>query len=195
MLNRTTLEFLGGRNVAIGGGDLQAKFGGIAQQAAAIGRMRSIGREILREESRSEGYGSVIGGGMTEAKAFVAKRNRMAKDLHKAFDQGREKNYKRFMKHTFDSTGNLRLGHSSGNSRVSTGFDMPLDQHLNPTQRGVRLHNAYRDFGYSDMQVSAALTKRNNAGMFTRNQKGQFLSSSRQVGNDTVSHWGRFQSL
>lgn len=196
MLNRTTLEFLAGRSTATSGDDLQTKFSGIAQQAAAIGRMRSIGREILREESRTEGYGSVIGGGgMNEAEAFVAKRNRMAKDLHKAFDQGSEGHYKRFMKHTFDSTGNLRLGHSSGNSRVSTGFDMPLDRRLDPTQRGIRLFNAYRDFGYSDMQTLTALTKRNNAGMFTSNQKGQSLSSSRQVGKDTVDHRGRFQNL
>ena len=194
-LNRATLEFMGGRKTANElSAPLTQKFQGIAQQAAAEGRMRSLGREILREESRTEGYGGTFRAApsLTEHQGFVEKRNHMAKDLHSAFEKGHVDSYKRFLKHTFDSTGNLRLGQSSGNSRVSTGFDMPLDPGLNPTQRGKNLLQAYKSFGYQDMQQETALTKRNNSGLFTTNQSGSKLSSSKQVAPDSVSYRRRF---
>ncbi len=192
-MNRTTLEFLKGGKQS-GQGNLKNKFGGIAQQAAAIGRMRGLGREILREESRTEGYGSVVNGGSkSEHGAFIAKRNKMSKDISRAFERGDENAYKRFMKHTFDSTGNLRLGQGSGNSRVSTGFDMPLDSNLKPTQRGSRLLHAYKTFGYQDMITDGKIGKRNASGLFTTNLRGSNLSSSRQKHDDTIDHSRRFR--
>jgi hypothetical protein len=178
-LNRSTLEFV--------------STGSPMHQAAAIGRMRGFAREIMREETGGEGYGKVVDtSNMTPQQAFVAKRNAMSKDLLKAFEGGNVGAYKQYMKHTFDSTGNLRLGHGSGNSRVSTGFDMPLDSQSQPTQRGQRLLKAYDIFGYQDMMKDEKIGKRNAAGLFTTNQKGSKLSSSRQVKDDTVDHHRRF---
>lgn len=178
-LNRATLEF--------------ASTASPMHQAAAIGRMRGFAREIMREETGGEGYGKVVDtSNMSPQQAFVAKRNAMSKDLLKAFEGGNINAYKQYMKHTFDSTGNLRLGHGSGNSRVSTGFDMPLDSKLQPTQRGERLLKAYDTFGYQDMMKDDKIGKRNTAGLFTTNQKGSRLSSSRQVSDDTVDHHRRF---
>lgn len=178
-LNRATLEFVSTVSPM--------------HQAAAIGRMRGFAREIMREERGSEGYGKVVDtSNMSQQQAFVAKRNAMSKDLLKAFEGGDVGAYKQYMKHTFDSTGNLRLGHGSGNSRVSTGFDMPLDNQLQPTQRGQRLLDAYNVFGYEDMMKDEKIGKRNSAGLFTTNLKGSKLSSSRQVSGDTVDHSRRF---
>lgn len=193
-LNRSTLNFLDGQRTAQDGNNsLRTRFGGIAEQAAAVGRMRGLGREILREETKAFGYGTTFNhGGMSEAQGFVEKRNAMSRDLLDAFENGNEASYKRYMKHTFDSPGNLRLGQASGNSRVSTGFDMPLDRHLKPTQRGERLLSAYRTFGFQDMMTDASAGKRNNVGTFTTNLKGQKLSSSRQVSDDTQDHSRRF---
>lgn len=199
-LNRSTLEFLGGRKQvqqefqkSLDQRDKKVLAKGFAEQAAAIGRMRGLGREILREESRSEGYGKVVDTSqMTEREGFVAKRNQMSHDLLGAFDGGSLNGYKQYMKHTFDSTGNLRLGHASGNSRVSTGFDMPLDRQMQPTQRGTRLLHAYQTFGYQDMMQDDKIGKRNAAGLFTTNLKGSRLSSSRQRSDDTVDHTRRF---
>jgi len=199
-LNRSTLHFLDGQRTAQGG-DLRTRFGGIAEQAAAVGRMRGLGREILREETKEFGYGGPVRnlegktkfGNMSEAEGFVAKRNLMSRDLLDAFENGNQDSYRRYMKHTFDSPGNLRLGQSSGNSRVSTGFDMPLDRHLQPTQRGERLLSAYRTFGFQDMMTDGQVGQRNNVGTFTTNLKGQKLSSSRQVSDDTQDHSRRFR--
>lgn len=178
-LNRATLEFTSTLSPM--------------HQAAAIGRMRGFAREIMREETGGEGYGKVVDtSNMNPQEAFVAKRNAMSKDLLKAFQGGDVNAYKQYMKHTFDSTGNLRLGHGSGNSRVSTGFDMPLDSRMQPTQRGERLLNAYKAFGYDDMMKDEKIGKRNASGLFTTNQKGSRLSSSRQVNDDTVDHHHRF---
>jgi hypothetical protein len=194
--NRTSLEFMRGGAKA---GDQQLnsrqQFSGIAEQAAAMGRMRGLGRNILKEETKKEGYGKQVNTAlMSEKNAFLVKRNMMAKDIHHAFESGSVNSYKSFMKNTFDSTGNLRLGHGSGNGRVSTGFDMPLNTRDQPTQRGTRLLNAYKTFGYDDMQQDNKIGKRNQSGIFTQNLRGSKLSSSHQVANDTMNRKNRFQS-
>ncbi len=190
-LNTATLLFREGNEIGSDTTlDSRERFKGFAKQAVAVGRMRGLGRDIIHEETKTEGYGKTFDkkqlSSMTEDQAHAAKRNKMAKDLSNAFEKGDLDSYKSYMKHTFDSTGNLRLGHSSGNSRVSTGFDMPLDQNHEPTQQGRRLLNSYQMFGFENMQESTALTKRNNAGLFTTNAKGSNLSSSKQVSSDTV---------
>lgn len=200
-LNRSTLEFIdAGKDLRkelkkdIDSRDTKVLAKGFAQQAAALGRMRGFGREIMREENKGEGYGKFVDiSGQTQQEGFVTKRNQMAKDLSSAMEKGDVSSYKRYMKHTFDSTGNLRLGHASGNSRVSTGFDMPLDKSGNPTQRGERLLHTLDTYGFPDMAKDEKIGKRNASGIFTTNQLGSRLSSSRQVSNDTVDHSKRFR--
>jgi hypothetical protein len=165
---------------------------GFASQAAAVGRMTSLGRAILSEEHASLGYGKSVP--TTAPDKAVAKRNLMVKDVLKSFQGGdrteRLEGYKGYLKNTFDSFGNLRLGHGGGNGRVSTGYDMPLDSKLQPTPRGERLHQALQDFGLPDMVHSAEVQNTNynsgkkttiRTGVFTTNKAGQKLSSSREV--------------
>jgi hypothetical protein len=161
---------------------------GLAKQAAAMGRLRGFGRAILADEYARHGYGTELRDVWvaTDYNANTLKRNRMAADIQRALE-GRTKAdrlqaYKNFMANTFDSTGNLRLGHGKGNGRVSTGFDMPITEKATPTPRGRRLFEANYNYGLPEMQVSGKVDNF-KPGMFTTVQKTgepeQNLTSSR----------------
>lgn len=180
--NRATLEFIeGGKEYG------QHRLSGVFKQAAAIGRMRGLGRAILREEGVGREY-KIKGKDKIKLK-YEEKRNKMAKNILHAFEGTKKgeriEGYKNFMKHTFDSTGNLRLGNGKGNGRVSTGLDLPLTISGRPTLRGKRLQKAYEVFGYEDMQRQGNISPRNRSGTFTKDISGSRLSSSRQIENDS----------
>ncbi|HYD81354.1 MAG TPA: hypothetical protein VEC06_16225 [Paucimonas sp.] len=204
MFNRMTLQFLDGEkstrkdniqkataSVESGKGGFEGLFAnaekmrqrtasrkevlkGLAQQAAAVGRMTGVGREILKEESADQGYGKKSHGAIEHE----GKRNAMMKDVLNAFqgkhEDTRMNSYKSFMKNTFDSTGNLRLGNGKANGRVSTGFDMPLNADLKPTQRGLRLLEAHETFGMPNMLDGS----KKGSGIFTTTKSGKLLTSS-----------------
>lgn len=161
---------------------------GLAKQAAAMGRLRGFGRAILADEYARHGYGTELRDVWvaTDYNANTLKRNRMAADIQRALEgktkADRLQAYKNFMANTFDSTGNLRLGHGKGNGRVSTGFDMPITEKATPTPRGRRLFEANYNYGLPEMQVSGRMDNF-KPGMFTTVQKTgepeQNLTSSR----------------
>lgn len=152
------------------------KRAGLAKQAAAMGRLRGFGRAILADEYTRHGYGTELRDVWvaTDYNANILKRNRMAADIQRAFEgktpADRLQAYKNFMANTFDSTGNLRLGHGKGNGRVSTGFDMPVTEKSTPTPRGRRLFEANYNYGMPEMQVSGKVDNF-KPGMFTTVQK------------------------
>ncbi len=75
------------------------------------------------------------------------------------------------MKQTFDSPGNLRVGHDRANGAVSTGLDMELDSSLQPTERSRRLLEAHQ----------AAAPDHDDAIFTTFTGSGARLSSSKTV--------------
>lgn len=191
LLNRMTLEFAKGKNDASVSKSPRVMLKGLAMQAAAVGRMTGVGRAILAEEHENVGYGKTLTG--TGEARRLAKRNRMMGDVLNSFqgdDATRMQGYRRYMKHTFDSFGNLRVGVASGNGRVSTGFDMPLDHQGNPTAWGQRLLGSLHTFGLPDMLEGTTRENTNyksgrkttiRTGVYTTNAKGQNLSSSKEV--------------
>lgn len=210
LFNRMTLEFNEGREqMATSGakyqaelqhpsssfGQLEARKGilkGLAQQAAAVGRMTGIGRDILAEEHPSLGYGKSLTDPSGQLRSV--KRNRMMGDVLTSFQGDKSARlgaYKRYLKNTFDSFGNLRVGNNGGNGRVSTGFDMPLDHLGQPTDWGLRLLSSLHNFGMPDMLESTVHTNMNyksgkstsiRGGVYTTSVSGKILSSSKQVG-------------
>lgn len=191
LMNQMTLAFNDGittfqkrrENVESSGNEnhRKAEFGGIAKQAAAVARMTGIGRAMLTEE---------IPATPTDADldVHVEKRNAMAKNVLTAF-QGpssgpRYQGFKDYLRDTFDSSGNLRVGHRTGNIRVSTGLDIPLTAGLTPTPRGERLYKANLNFGLPEMETPGERTSAAgttfNAGIFTTTVSGQKLSSSKE---------------
>jgi hypothetical protein len=183
-LNKETLNFGNAGqvfNVGKETNNTSNKLRGIAHQAAAIGRMRGLGRAILKEEHHTHGYGQQIGNqDLDSVEQNLQKRNMMAKDVLASVQGGNYNSYRRFLKNTFDSVGNLRLGHATGNTRVSTGYDMPLTKGNSPTARGKNLLSTLKTFGLQDMQIEAKVG-RNRTGLFTSNVHGQNLSSSQLV--------------
>lgn len=199
LLNRMTLQFNKGKEeleTAKGLSTMtdvrKGALKGLAMQAAAVGRMTGMGRAILAEEHPDAGYGKTLSGTDAAQKAF-SKRAMMKQDVLKSFEGAtstvRHESYKQYMKNTFDSFGNLRLGQGQGNGRVSTGFDMPLNSSGQPTQRGMRLLDTMQTFGLPDMQVKASVANHNyksgksttiRTGVYTVNTSGKFLSSSKE---------------
>ncbi|MGE5493598.1 MAG: hypothetical protein ACM31P_20260 [Actinomycetota bacterium] len=160
---------------------------GLAMQAAAIGKMSGLGRAILKEESPDIGCGKKLGPEekkLDDPGKAMEKRNLMAKDVRDAFQgktaEVRYGGYKSYLAHTFDSFGNLRVGHGSINTRVSTGFDMPLDAKNQPTQRGLRLFEAYRTHVPEAVQEKPQQATKIRPGTFTTTASGKFLTSSRE---------------
>jgi hypothetical protein len=188
LLNHMALQHARGKEemaTALQNNNPRGVMAGLAKQAAAEGRMRGIGRGLLAEEAPQSGYGTRVDGMLGDLDTHTAKRNLMARDIHNAFDapktEQRLESYKSYMKNTFDSVGNLRLGHGTGNGRVSTGFDMPLTDTLEPTAHGRRLYEVQQNYGLSEMETPATVhleDKSFRSGLFTTNQHGQKLSSS-----------------
>jgi hypothetical protein len=188
LLNHMALQHARGKAemaMALQNNNPRGVLAGLAKQAAAEGRMRGIGRGLLAEEAPQSGYGTRVEDMLDDARAHIAKRNLMAQDVHNTFDapqtEQRLASYKSYMKNTFDSVGNLRLGHGTGNGRVSTGFDMPLTHTLEPTDHGRRLYEVQQNYGLSEMETPANVQLENasfRSGLFTTNVHGQKLSSS-----------------
>jgi hypothetical protein len=195
LLNRMTMQFHEGQQNVFGSAkspngpqDAQkAMMKGFAMQAAAVGRMTGLGRAILAEETPNMGYGR------DRVQTLFDKRMLMKRDVLKSFEGKdptvRHESYKNYMKNTFDSFGNLRLGQGQGNGRVSTGFDMPLTSGGKPTQHGLRLHSALVTYGLPDMLHSASVQNQNyktgkstkiRTGVFTVNTGSKILSSSKE---------------
>jgi hypothetical protein len=189
LLNQMTLQF------NRGGADFAAattphdRLRGVAQQAAAVGRMTGIGRAILTEEA-PQGPSArplsdrPLGPGRAQRDAHLQARDAMAGNVRTAFQANtpgeRAGGYKTYLKNTFDSFGNLRLGHATGNGRVSTGIDIPLTSTLSPTPRGERLYHANLNFGLTSMETPAkvqAAGSNYRSGFFTTSG-GKKLSSS-----------------
>jgi hypothetical protein len=172
---------------------MKEKAKGVAMMAAAVGRMTGVGRAILAEEAPlSQPMPAQLPAlgvsALTQAEnQHIAKRNSMTSNVVDAFESSTPEHalagYKGYLKQTFDSFGNLRLGHGTGNGRVSTGFDTPLTSTLQPTARGERLFQALQDYGMPELEQSRKVAKTNEMksyqpGHFTVAQSGQKLSSS-----------------
>lgn len=176
----------------------------LATQAAAVARLRGIGRAIIAEEPVAHGYGEKL----DPANATTDdKINLMAWDVdivlgnHQARPQSaadaakqahgangpdpqRQRAYLSYMMHTVDSPGNLRLGSRQGNNIVGAGFDMPLTGDLEPTDRGLRLYAALKTYGLPDMEECTtveACGDTYHTGHFTTDTDGRRLSSSVQI--------------
>lgn len=158
---------------------------GIAEQAAAVGRMMMFGRGIVSEDKRLD-----HGDTSTKQKESKAderyeeniykpnelksnKRKELMHELMVAFDSGtgsdeqmrkmRGHAYQNFLKNSFDSHPNMRLGRQRENAQVSTGFDPTLIEnnsgHLDMTDRSKNLLAVQRSAilphhpGYDDGQV------------------------------------------
>lgn len=138
---------------------------GIAQQASAAGRMQGYSREILKERQGEKGID--VG----------KKRNETLQGTLKAFQgktpEERMGAYKNVLKETFDSPGNLRVGDSSANTKVSTGFDAPLDATGKPTEKSERLLHTHKTFAPDRLLTDERL--------FTKDSEGKIMSSSQEV--------------
>ncbi|MFM0016309.1 hypothetical protein PQR46_36645 [Paraburkholderia sediminicola] len=193
LMNQMTLQFNQGVarvGTAKFGKDQKGMLTGIAQQAAAVGRMTGIGRAIQTEEAPQGRLARPVsdnpgGAGREPRDAHLFKRDTMTKNVLSAFqantEQARYGAYKGYLKSTFDSFGNLRLGHGTGNGRVSTGLDIPLTSKMMPTARGERLYQANLTFGLPAMEVpqnSQAGGAKFRSGIFTTTTVGQKLTSS-----------------
>ncbi|MHA7634308.1 hypothetical protein [Corallococcus sp. M7] len=139
---------------------------GLAQQAAGVGRMQGYSRATLEERHGELTPGQVQG-----------KRNNALQNTLTAMqgpDQAtRFGAYKDVLKDTFDSPGNLRLGNRTQNTKISTGFDTPLDANGKPTERAERLFHAHQTFGPDRLLTEDRL--------FTKNDKGEAMSSSKET--------------
>ncbi|RKH52776.1 hypothetical protein D7X55_02360 [Corallococcus sp. AB049A] len=139
---------------------------GLAQQAAGAGRMQGYSRATLEERH----------GELTPAQV-TGKRNETLKNTLTAM-QGPDQDkrfgaYKNVLKDTFDAPGNLRLGNRTQNTKISTGFDTPLDANGKPTKRAERLFDAHQTFGPDRLLKEDRL--------FTKNDKGEAMSSSKEA--------------
>ena len=138
---------------------------GLAQQAAAVGRQQGYSRATL-EERRGE----------LSNPAVDAKRSQAMKNTLTAMQGAPDKRlpaYKEVLKDTFDAPGNLRVGNGLQNTKVSTGFDAPLDAKGKPTARAERLHQAHQDYAPERLLADNRV--------FTKNAQGQVMSSSVEV--------------
>ncbi|WP_043322328.1 hypothetical protein [Corallococcus coralloides] len=139
---------------------------GLAQQAAGVGRMQGYSRATLAERQ----------GELTPAQV-QAKRDGALQNTLTAMqgpDQAtRFGAYKDVLKDTFDAPGNLRLGNRTQNTKISTGFDTPLDANGKPTERAERLFHAHQTFGPDRLLTEDRL--------FTKDDKGEAMSSSKET--------------
>ena len=173
----------------------------LAAQAAAVARLQGIGRAIIAEEPATHGYGEKLD---PETATTGDKFRLMARDIDVALgntqdvvqepapdgvvqNPDRQQAYHSLLMHTVDSSGNLRLGSRVGNSAVGAGFDMPLTCDGQPTERGLRLYAALRNFGLPEMEVcttSSSCGDTYHTGHFTTDLQDRRLSSSREVSDD-----------
>ncbi len=137
---------------------------GVAKQAASVGRMQGYSRAILNERKG-------------EVADVVGKRGEMMKKTVTAFEgdtpQKRIGAYKDVLKQTFDSPGNLRVGDSSANTKISTGFDAPLNSKGKPTKQSERLLDAHQTYAPDRLLTDKRL--------FTKDESGNILSSSQKA--------------
>lgn len=139
---------------------------GLAQQAAGVGRMQGYSRATLAERK----------GELTPAQV-QGKRNETLQNTLTAMQGPNQAErfgaYKSVLKDTFDAPGNLRLGNRTQNTKISTGFDTPLDSNGKPTERAERLFQAHQTFGPDRLLKEDRL--------FTKNDKGEAMSSSKEA--------------
>jgi hypothetical protein len=128
-------EALGGALGSEGGRRGVAK--SLAQQAAAVGRVQMYNRAIALENHK--GLGAADAG----AAPVVAARNEHLQQTVELMEQGGLGRYKSLLADTFDSPGNLRVGHGGVNGVVSTGLDVELTSGNQPTPRSERLQEAH----------------------------------------------------
>lgn len=131
---------------------------GLANQAAAVGRVQGYNRAIINERDGESLPETETGEAKSSNERSDGKqptkiertRNKALGHTLTAF-QGKESEsrklaYKQVLSMTFDSPGNLRVGDKYGNNQASTGFDPPLNRDGKPTDRSERLlaaHQAY----------------------------------------------------
>ncbi len=142
----------------------------LAGQAAAVGRQQMYSRAIAAEQVRD--------GEPLQGEALLEERRGLLTTTLDVMQGGdpatRLSSYRDLMKQTFDSPGNLRVGHARANGAVSTGFDTELDSRLQPTARSERLLEAHR----------AAAPDHDEQLFTTARETGERLSSSRTVDDD-----------
>ncbi len=138
---------------------------GLAQQSAAVGRQQGYSRATL-EERRGE---------LSHAEVDRQRTQAMKNTLTAMQGAPAERfpAYKSVLKDTFDAPGNLRVGNGLQNTKISTGFDAPLDARGRPTPRAERLHHAHQTYAPDRLLE--------NNRVFTKDSHGTAMSSSMEV--------------
>ncbi|MBB3042444.1 hypothetical protein [Nocardioides soli] len=111
--------------------------GSLALQAAAVGRVQMYNRAIALENHKSPDSAD------SSQPEVVAARNTLLRNTLALMETGGLDKYRALLKSTFDSPGNLRVGHDGANNAVSTGVDVELTPQGLPTQRSQRLLDAH----------------------------------------------------
>ncbi|MBZ4422359.1 hypothetical protein [Myxococcus sp. RHSTA-1-4] len=148
---------------------------GLAQQAASVGRTQGYSRATLNERQGELTQKQVLDkrrdamqGTLTALQGKDSRQRVTGDTPAKRFDA-----YKGVMKDTFDAPGNLRVGDRTQNTKVSTGFDAPLDKHGKPTSRAERLHDAHQTYAPDRLLKDDRV--------FTKDDKGNVMSSSMET--------------
>lgn len=138
----------------------------LAEQAAAVGRQQIYSRAIAAEQVDRNGTSADRSDLLkTTLNAMQGSRGPVPGDG----DTTKLVAYRGLMKQTFDSPGNLRVGHSGINGVVSTGMDMELGPDGQPLPRSQRLLEAHL----------AAAPDHDEAKFTTFKATGERLSSSK----------------
>lgn len=111
--------------------------GSLALQAAAVGRVQMYNRAIALENHKAPDSAD------SSQPEVVTARNALLKHTLALMETGGLARYRALLKNTFDSPGNLRVGHDGANNAVSTGVDVELTPQGLPTPRSQRLLDAH----------------------------------------------------
>lgn len=197
--NHETLRFNQGKAQVDGAANLspadrQKKISlGLANQAAAVGRVQGYNRAIIDERhdeplnnhpTTKRIYGQHSGTLDSEKTRNQAMKHTLTAFQGKNPDE-RSQAYKDVSKMTFDSPGNLRVGDKYGNNQASTGFDAPLDRNSKPTPEAERLLAAHQAFVPDHLENQ----------MFTKDADGNRVSSSQFAPNSNKRKLDETNSL
>lgn len=148
-------------------------------QAAAVGRMQMYNRAIALENHKAPDSADSAQPAVTTA------RNELLQDTLALMEQGGLDRYKGLLKKTFDSPGNLRVGHDGANGAVSTGLDVELTPQGLPTPRSSRLQEAHLAAA-PDHDTEIWTTFAHDPDV-PREHRGAALSSSQEAPNPAMS--------
>lgn len=148
-------------------------------QAAAVGRMQMYNRAIALENHKAPDSAD------SSQPAVTAARHELLRDTLALMEHGGLDRYKGLLKKTFDSPGNLRVGHEGANGAVSTGLDVELTPQGLPTPRSSRLQEAHLAAA-PDHDTEIWTTFAHDPDV-PQEHRGAALSSSQEAANPAMS--------